>query len=108
MKTVIVNDDFTGEIEGIKHTTKRGMLNVKFDFQKRRCQRDDLLRWKSKSPIELKTGESYRNIKLPANVKVKVYENKILSTRKFTTKLAIARKMKPVSLTKMGGRLLDR
>ncbi len=29
-----VNDDFTGEIEGIKHTTN-GDVNVKFDFQKR-------------------------------------------------------------------------
>ncbi|PAK82436.1 prealbumin-like fold domain-containing protein, partial [Lentilactobacillus kefiri] len=67
-----VNDDFTGEIEGIKHTTN-GDVNVKFDFQngvaKEMTYSDG-----SQSPIELKTGESYRNIKLPANVKVKVYE----------------------------------
>ena len=67
-----VDTDFTGEIEGIKHTTN-GDANVTFNFDRgvaKEVQYSD----GSKSSIQLKTGESYRNIKLPANVKVKVYE----------------------------------
>ncbi|KRK88817.1 LPXTG cell wall anchor domain-containing protein [Lentilactobacillus sunkii] len=67
-----VDTGFSGEIEGIKHTTN-GDANVTFNFD-RGVAKEVEYSDKSKSSIELKTGESYRNIKLPANVKVKVYE----------------------------------
>lgn len=67
-----VDTDFSGEIEGIKHTTN-GDANVTFNFD-RGVAKEVLYSDGSKSSIQLKTGESYRNIKLPANVKVKVYE----------------------------------
>lgn len=67
-----LDTDFSGEIEGIKHTSN-GDANVTFDFENGEAN-EVIYSDGSTSDIKLKTGESYRNIKLPANVKVKVYE----------------------------------
>lgn len=67
-----LDTDFSGEIEGIKHTGS-GDANVTFDFENGEAK-EVIYSDGSISDIKLKTGESYRNIKLPANVKVKVYE----------------------------------
>lgn len=62
---------FNGTIEGIKHSG--GDIPVKFKFTGG-VAKEIIYTDGSTAPIKLKTGESYRNIQLPANVKVKVYE----------------------------------
>lgn len=101
-----LDTDFSGEIEGIKHTGS-GDANVTFDFENGEAK-EVIYSDGSISDIKLKTGESYRNIKLPANVKVKVYENKMASIPKFITRLAMVTKMKPATRTRTAGRPLAR
>ena len=67
-----VDTSFKGEVEGIKHTAN-GDAAVKFDFTNGQATHVKYTDG-STDQIKLKTAESYRNIKLPANVRVKVYE----------------------------------
>lgn len=70
-----VDEDFTGDIKGLKHSdgSDKAMYFVFKDGV------SDTMKFDSngkEQAIQLKTGENYNNIQLPADVYLKVYEKK--------------------------------